>query len=198
MRRFILLLFVIAVFASPALGDDPPQLRAFYAPGFSTYTQTRCDNIITDLLKYNYNAVFVQVRVRGDAFYYPNREDSTYPNPEPRAQLYSLTPSDLDVLQYYIDKLHNVDPKIEVHAWCTTYNTWNSSTAPASSSHVYNAHPEWITENSSGTTATYSNDAPLDPGIPAVQDYLYNIYMDIVRNYDVDGIHFDYIRLFSL
>jgi hypothetical protein len=30
-----------------------------------------------------------------------------------------------------------------------------------------------------------------------VQDYLYNIFMDIVRNYDIDGIHFDYVRLLS-
>jgi uncharacterized lipoprotein YddW (UPF0748 family) len=153
--------------------------------------------VIANVLASNLNAVFVQVRCRGDAYYYPNREDSTYPNPEPRGQYYSITPSDLDVLQYYIDRLHNASPRREVHAWLTTYNSWGSSTAPASPAHVYNATPAWLTENSAGVTYTSSNDGPLDPGIPAVQDYLYNIFMDIVRNYDIDGIHFDYIRLFS-
>ncbi|MCC5874676.1 MAG: family 10 glycosylhydrolase, partial [Candidatus Sumerlaeia bacterium] len=38
-------------------------------------------------------------------------------------------------------------------------------------------------------------DTPLDPGIPEVREYVFNVYMDIVRNYDIDGLHFDYIRL---
>lgn len=117
------------------------------------------------------------------------------PIPNTRGQLYAISPSELDVLQYFIDRLHGAARRVEVHAWCTTYNTWNRATAPASSNHVYNAHPEWITKNKAGTTYTYADDAPLDPGIPEVQDYLVNVFMDIVRNYDVDGVHFDYIRL---
>ena len=34
----------------------------------------------------------------------------------------------------------------------------------------------------------------LDPGIPAVQEYTKNVIMDIVTNYNLDGIHLDYIR----
>lgn len=174
---------------------DPPELRAVYCASFEVNTQSACQQIVNNVLSSNINAVFVQVRARGDASYYPNREDSTYPNPEPRGQLYSLTPSDLDVLQFFIDRLHNADPPREVHAWCTTYNTWNRSWNPPSPNHVYNVHKPWITENRAGVTYTYSDDAPLDPGIPEVQDYVYNVFMDIVRNYDIDGIHFDYIRL---
>ena len=180
-----------------AFADDPPELRAFYAPTWDVNTQSSCDSVITNAKARNVNAVFVEVRGRADAYYYPNREDSTYPNNEPRGQLYSISPSGLDSLQYYIDRLHNAARRVEVHAWCTTYNSWNRSSPPSSSNHVYNAHPLWITENKAGVTYTYSDDAPLDPGIPAVQDYLYNVFMDIVRNYDVDGIHFDYIRLLS-
>ena len=176
---------------------DSPQMRAIYVPTFSTNSQSACDRVIADVLSSNINAVFVQGRSRADAYYYPNREDSTYPNPEPRGQLWSISPSDLDILQYYIDRLHNASPRREVHAWLTTFNSWHSSTAPSSPDHVYNATPAWRTENDAGVTYTYSNDAPLDPGIPAVQDYLYNIFMDVVRNYDVDGIQFDYIRLLS-
>jgi uncharacterized lipoprotein YddW (UPF0748 family) len=189
----------ILLSASMAMAADPPEFRAVYVASFDTNTQAKCDNVIADMLAGNLNQLFVQVRARGDASYFPNREDSTYPNTEPRGQLYALSPSDLDVLQYYIDRLHAVNPKIEVHAWLTTYNCWNQSAAPASSSHVLNQHPEWVTENAAGTTFTYNalgnTDVPLDPGIPAVQDYLYNVFTDIVRNYDIDGIHFDYIRL---
>ncbi len=34
----------------------------------------------------------------------------------------------------------------------------------------------------------------ISPGIPAVQDYLVSVFKEVVTNYDVDGIHFDYIR----
>ncbi len=176
---------------------DPPEFRGVYVPVFDNNTQSKADAIISDILASNINQVFVQVRGRADAYYYPNRDDSTYPNPEPRGQLYTISPSDLDTLQYYIDAFHHATPPREVHAWMTTFNSWNRVADPVSSSHVLNAHPDWITENEAGVTYTYTNDAPLDPGIPAVQDYLYNVFMDVVRNYDVDGVQFDYIRLLN-
>lgn len=174
---------------------DPPELRAFYAATYDINTQSKCDTIIANALSRNINAIFVEVRGRADAYYYPNRADSTYPNDEPRGILYALSPSDLDVLQYFIDRCHAAMPRVQVHAWCTTYPTWNRSTAPSAPTHIYNAHPEWITESRAGVTYTYTDEAPLDPGIPAVQDHIYSVFMDIIRNYDVDGIHFDYVRL---
>jgi uncharacterized lipoprotein YddW (UPF0748 family) len=195
MRVIVAASVALGILASDAWPQDPPEMRAVYAATYDINTQAKCDAIIANVLARNFNAVFVEVRGRADAYYYPNREDSTYSNNEPRGQLYAISPTDLDVLQYFIDRLHNATPRREVHAWCTTYNTWNRSTPPTSPQHVYNAHPEWITESAAGATYTYANDAPLDPGIPAVQNHLVNVFMDIVRNYEVDGIHFDYIRL---
>jgi len=202
MRYFLTLALVVSLCLPTPWADDPPELRAAYVPVWDLRTQSGCDSIIANVLASNLNAVFVQVRARGDAYYFPNREDSTYPNPEPRGLLYSISPANLDCLQYLIDRLHTASPPVEVHAWCTTYNVWNRTSDPGSSNHLYLAHPEWLTENSSGSTVNYpvvdpNSEPALDPGIPAVQDYLYNVFMDIVRNYDVDGIHFDYIRLLS-
>jgi len=196
MRCFSIIILILS-FCLITFADDPPELRAFYAATWDVNTQSSCNNVIADALARSVNAVFVEIRGRADAYYYPNREDSTYPNNEPRGELYTISPSNLDSLQYYIDRLHNATRRVEVHAWCTTFNTWHSATPPSSPNHVYNAHPAWITENKAGITYTYTDDAPLDPGIPAVQDHLYNVFMDIVRNYDVDGIHFDYIRLLA-
>ena len=196
MKKCLLFLMVFCILLNlPA--DDPPEMRAVYAAVFSINTKAGCDKIINQVLSNNINAVFVEVRGRSDAYYFPNREDDTYPNNEPRGELYTISPANLDALQYFIDRLHNANPPREVHAWCTTYNCWNRSSPPSSPNHIYNAHPEWITENKAGVTFTSDDNAPLDPGIPAVQDHLYNVFMDIVRNYDVDGFHFDYIRLFS-
>ena len=47
-------------------------------------------------------------------------------------------------------------------------------------------HPQIVT--------LYKNQWYLDPGNPKTDDYLLSIVKEIVTNYDVDGIHFDYIR----
>lgn len=194
---------LLILLAASAFAADPPEFRAAYIATFDLNTQAACDTRIAQLLaaSSNLNMAFVEVRGRADAYYFPNREDSTYPNTEPRGQLYAISPSGFDALQYFIDKLHAANPPIEVHAWLTTFNSWNRATPPASSAHIYHTHPEWVTENKAGTTYTYNalgnTDIPLDPGIPAVRDHIYNVFMDVVRNYDIDGIHFDYVRLLA-
>ncbi|HAB53708.1 MAG TPA: glycoside hydrolase, partial [Ignavibacteriales bacterium] len=49
--------------------------------------------------------------------------------------------------------------------------------------HVSKVHPEWI--------LTFGNYKMLDPGIPEVKEYIVSIVEEVIRNYDVDGIHFD-------
>jgi len=193
--KFGFICLLLTTISLPIFSDDPPEFRALYAATFEINTEAKCKTIVDRVLAGTFNAIFVEARGRADAYYYPNREDSTYPNIEPRSQSYPISPSDFDPLQYFIDRLHNATPRREVHAWVTTYPSWNSPTPPASPQHIYNAHPEWITENKAGVTYTHAKDAALDPGIPAVQEHLFNTFMDIIRNYDVDGFHFDYVRL---
>lgn len=194
MKKGLLLSIVLAAMVFQAFADEA---RGFWVPIWSMNSESKIQDVVTDAHDYNFNQIYAHIRVRGDAYYYPNRQDSTYSNPEPRSQSYSVSPSDLDALQTLIDYAHAQSPAIEVHAWVVTYNVWSSSTAPASGSHVYNDHLSWITEDSSGTTMDPSVDeegAYLDPGVPGVNEYLKNLSLDIVRNYDVDGLHFDYIR----
>ncbi|MCC7391095.1 family 10 glycosylhydrolase [Candidatus Sumerlaeota bacterium] len=199
-RMFSWALALSAGLMSAQMAPAQNEMRAVYAATFDINTQAKCDAIINNVLTNgNINAVFVEVRGRADSYYYPNREDSTYPNNEPRGELYAISPSDLDVLQYFIDRLHTATPRVEVHAWMTTFNSWNRSTPPASPNHIFNAHPDWLTEDEDNVTYNdpVNDDAPIDPGIPAVQQHIYNVFMDVVRNYDVDGVHFDYVRLIN-
>lgn len=196
MKKLLLITFLFT-FPLTLFGEDPPEMRAVYIAMWTLNSQSECQKAVADILASNINAVFVQVRGRGDAYYFPNREDDTYPNQEPRSLLYPISPTGFDPLQYLIDRFHNADPPVEVHAWCTTYNCWNRSSPPSSPNHVLNLHPEWVTNKKDGASYIDASDIPLDPGIPDVQDYIYNVFMDIVRNYDVDGIHFDYIRLLN-
>lgn len=151
---------------------------------------TACQKAVAN----NMNGVAIEVRYRGDALYVPNRTNSTYPNPEPRSEQLNGQPQDFDPLQTCIDEAHSRG--LEVHAWVVTNCIWSSSTAPTDPDHIYNAHPEWITENNNGVTMTV-NDAEgayNDPGIIAVRDYTLNVFKDICVNYDIDGFHLDYIR----
>jgi len=145
-------------------------------------TPEEADETIRLAKEANLNALFIQVRKVGDAYY-----KSSF---EPRAKNIENLP-DYDPLAYVIEKAHAEG--LEVHAWLNTFRAWSAQELPTDPSHVVHQHPDWITRNASGETKA-SEGLYLDPGIPEVQDYIVNICMDIVKNYDVDGIHLDYIR----
>ncbi|HEX2749699.1 MAG TPA: family 10 glycosylhydrolase [Verrucomicrobiales bacterium] len=140
--------------------------------------------LVADTRAANMNAVFVQVRKRGDAYY-----NSTL---EPKAT--DVTPQAFDPLADLIAKAHAGTPRIEVHAWIVTYNVWNGETSqPAQATHPYRLHPEWVTEKDDGTKWDGGNYA-FDQAHPAVQQHTFDVCQDILTRYEVDGLHFDYIR----
>jgi len=101
-------------------------------------------------------------------------------------------------LQYLIEKAHAQN--IEVHAWLNALALWSGSTAPVDPRHAYNLHGPgksgadyWLSKNDAGAESG-ADGIFLDPGNPAAADYVARLYIDLVRNYDVDGIHFDFIR----
>ncbi|MFN0126038.1 MAG: family 10 glycosylhydrolase [Verrucomicrobiales bacterium] len=81
-----------------------------------------------------------------------------------------------------------------------TYNIWNRETAvPAQPDHPFLRFPDWLSEKyrSSENQPIIRWDGgnyPFDQGHPAVQQHVFEVAMDIVRRYDVDGLHFDYLR----
>ena len=81
---------------------------------------------------------------------------------------------------------------IQLHAWLVTFRVFkgNNATPPAG---VVSLHPDWISKSFDGKTSG-PEGIYLDPGVPEAQDWTVNVYLDLVRNYDVDGIHFDYVR----
>ncbi len=137
--------------------------------------------ILDRLQQAHFNTIFFQVRGRGDALY-----RSTY---EPWSNI--LTGSlgqdpGWDPLQFVLDEAHRRG--IEVHAWINTFLIKSSrlETPETSPRHIVLSHPEWL--------HLVDGEYWLDPGIPAVRKYLLSVVLDIARNYQVDGIHFDFIR----
>ncbi len=125
------------------------------------------------------NAVVVQVRPSGDAFY-----PSQY---EPWSQWLTGTqgkpPSPYyDPLQFMIDETHRRG--MEFHAWCNPYRAvFNIRSSSIAANHISRIHPEWF--------LTYGDKKYFDPANKAAQDFVVNVIRDIVKRYDVDAIHMD-------
>lgn len=159
-----------------------PEIRGIWVDTWSSgfKTAAQIDQLVLDAQRGNLNAIFAQVRRRGDAFY-----NSTV---EPKNT--SVSPSSFDPLAYLIQKAHAANPPIEVHAWIITYPLGSSSSHP---DHILNKHPDWLTRSSSGATQS-SGEYWADPAHPGVQQHIFEVAMDIISRYDADGFHFDYVR----
>jgi uncharacterized lipoprotein YddW (UPF0748 family) len=125
------------------------------------------------------NAVIVQVRPAADAF---------YPSPyEPWSQW--LTGEQgrppmpyYDPLQFMIDEAHKRG--FEFHAWCNPYRAnFSIGKSSIAFNHISRLYPEWFLK--------YGNTLYFDPGNKEGQQWVTNVIKDIVRRYDVDGIHMD-------
>jgi uncharacterized lipoprotein YddW (UPF0748 family) len=155
------------------------------SPGLSSDQQQQQLLSILDSLKaLGFNAVLLQVRDECDAFYNSQYEPWSYW----LTGRQGLPPSPYyDPLQFAIKEAHKRG--MELHAWINPYRAVNKvGTFNVDSTHVTVRHPDWILSfnKSSGGTLLI-----LNPGLPAVRDYITSVIMDIVRRYDVDGIHFD-------
>lgn len=170
-----------------------PEYRMIWADtwhnGFLSAAETTA--FIDTVAAANFNAVVVEVRKAGDAYYMSGYEPWAS-NIDPPAGAY-------DPLQDLIDKAHAKG--IEVHAWIVTYRAWYKTWPAPPDGHVYKVHgpgtglyQDWSMRNSTGGFEE-GNSLNIDPGVPGVQDYLTNIVKDIVTKYPlVDGINFDYVR----
>ncbi|UAC49540.1 family 10 glycosylhydrolase [Bacillus aquiflavi] len=169
------------------------QLRAFWVDAFHDGIKTpeQVDQLLKDVHDANANTVIVQVRRRGDAYFNKSLEPRTQ---DPRLK------QGFDALQDLIDKAHAMEPKIEVHAWLATLPIWNSLYPPIDANHVFNQHGPssegadfWLMTRYDGVIRAGA-DYVLDPGHPDALDYTVEQYVNVVKEYDVDGIHLDLAR----
>lgn len=173
---------------SPSAHDAPAEVRGLWVVRHSLTSPQAVRNIVACAKQNNFNTLFVQVRGRGDAWY---RSDL-----EPRAEALAKQPASFDPLALIIREAHRED--IRVHAWINTYLTWTGAKPPKSPRHIVNAHPDWIArdrQNRYTMQATSRTEGVyVQPSHPEVQQHLFRVFTDIARRYDVDGIHFDYVR----
>jgi uncharacterized lipoprotein YddW (UPF0748 family) len=170
---------------------SPVQLRGLwvdaFGPGFKTPAEV--DRLVKNAIAMRVNAIFMQVGRRGDC-YCNNASMPRTADPE-------LTPG-FDPLAYLLERAHRAG--IQVHAWIITTAVWNVNYPVGAGNHVFltrSAKPlgrdNWLTERLDGTRQA-GVDYMLDPGHPDAAEYIAQMYLSVIRNYDVDGIQFDRVR----
>lgn len=136
--------------------------------------------ILDDLKKYNFNTVFFQTRTRGEVLYKSVIEPMSSVVAPPK-----FNQERFDPLAFAIEECHKRG--LTCHAWIVTYPL-------GSNRHVQGLGAQSITRKNPAIVKKYGNGWFLDPGNPQTDDYLLSIVNEIVTNYEVDGVHFDYIR----
>ncbi len=181
------------------------EVRALWVIRTSLGSVTKIQALVEEAYESGFNTLLVQVRGRGDALYVSDRE--------PRAELLAGSPP-FDPLSTVIIEARARGMK--THAWVNTHIVWGPVTRPLSPQHLVNANPDWLavprdlgrelherdpsspyylqrlTEFAANTPSV--EGLFTSPSHPAVQERVVAIWMDLASNYDLDGIHFDYIR----
>ncbi|WP_432712670.1 glycoside hydrolase family 10 protein [Pedobacter sp.] len=124
------------------------------------------------------NAIILQVRPVADAFYAKSRE----PWSQYLMGRQGLAPAEgYDPLAFAIKEAHFRG--MELHAWFNPYRATMSPNVIISKEHMTVKHPELF--------FTYGGKKQFDPGLPEAREHIVQVILDVVKGYDVDGIHFD-------
>jgi uncharacterized lipoprotein YddW (UPF0748 family) len=196
--------------ASPPSEAPSNEVRALWVVRTSLTSVPKIQAMVKAAKDNGFNTLIVQVRGRGDAYYRSRRE--------PRATELKDQPSDFDPLAVTLAVAKQQG--LKVHAWLNTSLLANLDALPTDPKHVYNQHPEWLAVPRPVAAELYKM-SPRDPryrsrivewskanrgeleGVytgPAnakVREHIYQIWMDVLKKYEVDGLHFDYVRLAS-
>jgi uncharacterized lipoprotein YddW (UPF0748 family) len=197
------MLLLLGLAPAPAEAQVAGQYRAFWVDTFNTRLNSAADvmTIVERAKGAGANAVFVQVRRRGDAWYLRGRE----PRPEGASM-----DANFDPLAEVLAQAHAAG--LEVHAFVVVGAIWNQNTLPSNPQHVFNTHgftpagprsgaDNWLTRTRLPDGASTSNggyrfgsDYWLDFGHPDAATYTVDLLLDLVRNYPIDGLHLDRLQ----
>lgn len=190
-RQIFIVLFLFSIFISAGAQTLPKPAREFRAAWIATVDnidfpsarnltiEQQKAEIIRDLelaASLKMNAVVFQVRPMCDALY------------ESRIEPWSefLTgamgkPQNFDPLKFITAEAHRRG--ILVHAWFNPYRAYHPAAKTVSENHITRRRPDLVRQ--------YGRYLWLDPTDAEVQRYSLSVVADVVKRYDIDGVHFD-------
>nr|WP_232345403.1 family 10 glycosylhydrolase [Paenactinomyces guangxiensis] len=139
--------------------------------------QTEFINILDKSKAMGMNAVIVQIRPTADAFYRSNI------NPWSK-YLTGKQGQDpgYDPLAFMLEEAHKRN--LEFHAWFNPYRvSMDTRIEDLVPNHPARLHPDWV--------IPYGGKLYYNPGIPEAKEHIIESVMEVVKNYDIDAVHFD-------
>ena len=153
-------------------------------PGLSPeQQQAEVVTILDQARSLGFNMIVLQVRPTGDAFY-PSK---FFPWSHCLTGEQGKNPG-YDPLKFWIEQSHRRG--MALHTWINPYRLSTQGGGEKADlsrfveNHPARKHPDWVVPYADGKL--YFN-----PGIPACRDYVVEAVLEIVRNYNIDGIHMD-------
>ena len=194
----------VAVLLAVALpASASAELRGLWVVRTALVSPESVDKVVDDAAAAGLNALFVQVRGRGDAFYSSRLV--------PRSVLLERQPRAFDPLARLMTRARARG--MQVHAWVNVLLVAHFG-QPLPRGHVLERHPDWIMVPRSEASRTIDASSRqrlqlvaragrreadvegyyLSPSVPEAVDHLEAVVRELVRSYPVDGLHFDFIR----
>jgi len=163
---------LLATFFLPVClsGAQTPELRGVWVHGTQIKTPAAADAVVARIERANLNTVFVLVWYWGGQAYF---QSSLCPMGE------GVQPGH-DPLGYLVQRCHQRG--IQVHAWFV-----NGAYGAPEVRHVLDKHPDWgVQDGAGGLWYDFSK--------PEVRRFESDLMIECLRKYDINGLHFDYIR----
>ena len=164
----LLLALLLAVVAPGA----QPELRGIWMHGTAIKTPAEADAAVAKIEQAHFNAIFLLVWYWGGQAFF--RSDL--------CPMHESVPPGYDPLAYMIEQCHK--RRIQVHAWFVN----GSAGTAGERKYILERHPDWAVNDGTGPTSWY------DFAKPEVRRFQSDLMVECLRKYDVDGVHFDYIR----
>ncbi|SFH34943.1 glycoside hydrolase family 10 protein [Pedobacter insulae] len=194
-KQLLLISFSLLLIVKFSYAQNPPKvMQEFRAawiasvaninwpskPGLSTDAQQQEAIVLLDLLKsLNFNAAILQIRPQADALYKSDIEPWSYfltgvqgKAPDPY----------YDPLEFWVEAAH--DRGMELHVWLNPYRAHHLSGKEVGEKSVVKTNPSLVVKLKDGQYW-------MDPSLKGVQDLSTAVVKDIVKRYDIDGVHFD-------
>lgn len=199
------LLALVALMAAvvPVAAGAADELRGLWVVRTALVSPESVDRVVDNAAAGGFNALFVQVRGRGDAFYASRLV--------PRSVLLERQPRSFDPLARLLARA--LARGLQVHAWVNVLLVAHFGQArPAG--HLLDRHPDWIMVPKSQARAAFDASPQrrlrlvevagrregdvegyyLSPSVPEAVDHLEQVVRELVAFYRLDGLHFDFVR----
>jgi uncharacterized lipoprotein YddW (UPF0748 family) len=193
---------VLLAIAVPTAASAADELRGLWVVRTALVSPESVDQVVDRAAAGGFNALFVQVRGRGDAFYQSRLA--------PRSVLLERQPPEFDPLARLIHRARA--RRLQVHAWVNVLLVAHFG-QPLPSGHVLERHPDWVMVPREVAREAFDASPRrrlrlvaqagrrhgaegyyLSPSVPEAVDHLERVVRELVRSYRLDGLHFDFIR----